>query len=595
MKRIMGYLAVAIVGGLIVGTLALWAVEEGLMDNPFSRLTEAPGKSEMHEGPELEGAPGMLWPAITLEWARDLPTDQGWDPLSDLAERQDAVGYEASLQLARRASTTDPERAEELFRRAQNLLEDATITRELAELLAQTGEPERAAIEYRSLLPAEEAVEALLDLGLSRSAVTTMLGEEGYYGAILDLLEEPPGEPDASFHYGRALYECGEMERALDVFRKLDARGDERGTWWLARTMESLGRVDSALAIYRALGPEGGYRAGMILEDRGLHLDAAESFVSGVEAESVWRGARIFDEEGMDEAALEAYLRVSEMRDSTLWDDAAYRAFLMIGEDDSRGEQLLGILEHRPAWMIRLGREPTFELFPELVPERPDFLLREEVYQQSGRVELASLERRIGERHVGASGMLYLGLEYLQRGEYERAVRWGSELVRERPCPAAYRVAYPRAFEGAVRQYADRHGLDPHLVWAVMREESRFQPQVVSWAGAVGLMQIMPGTGRDIAARLGDSFDAADLRDPETNLRYGTWYLARMLDEYGTVDVALAAYNAGGGNASRWLDSPLGSDPSTFPTAVTFRETRLYITRVADSRAIYDWLYKNEE
>ncbi len=245
--------------------------------------------------------------------------------------------------------------------------------------------------------------------------------------------------------------------------------------------------------------------------------------------------------------------------------------------------------------MVRLGREPDLELFPELVPERPEFLLREAAYRESGRGELAALERRIGERHAGAAEMLYLGLQHLQRGEYERAVRWGSELVRERPCPAAYRVAYPKAFEDSVLEYARMYEVDPYLVWAVMREESRFQPQVVSWAGAVGLMQIMPGTGRDIAGRLGDSFDVADLRDAETNLRYGTWYLGRMLDEYGTVDAALAAYNAGGGNAARWLDSPLGSDPSTFPTAVTFRETRLYITRVADSRAIYDWLYTDGE
>lgn len=116
-------------------------------------------------------------------------------------------------------------------------------------------------------------------------------------------------------------------------------------------------------------------------------------------------------------------------------------------------------------------------------------------------------------------------------------------------------------YGGAIYRAARRHRLDSLLLAAVVEAESNFNPRVTSPAGAVGLAQVMPHTG--------GSFSAEDLRNPEVNLEIGARYLSRMLDRYqGDLELALAAYNAGPGNVSRYGGVP------------PFRETRTYVRKV---------------
>lgn len=112
-----------------------------------------------------------------------------------------------------------------------------------------------------------------------------------------------------------------------------------------------------------------------------------------------------------------------------------------------------------------------------------------------------------------------------------------------------------------ISELAARHDVDGLLLAALVEVESGFRPDVVSPQGAVGLMQVMPTTG--------SSYGAGDLMDPETNLTVGTRYFADLLDRYGgSLDLALAAYNAGPGNVARYGGIP------------PFRETRRYVDRV---------------
>ena len=597
------YLSIVLIAGLLFGSLALFLVARGTIDNPFEADApvesgedipgEVPREPTDPDGPDLEGVPGVLWPAVTLEWALDAaPESRALDALAELAERKDAVGYSALVQLAEVLADEDIEDAliEENLRRALDLHYTEEVHRRLADYLLRVDE-EAAVDEYMHLLPDPEVIDILSDSGASKELIGRGLFEGQHWTPLLDFLPDSPDAIENEFYRARALFETGDYASALEEFASLSESDYEGARWWMARSLESTGRTSEALEIYRDLGAEGGYRAGIILESRGERLEAARAFGSALDVQARWRGARIWDEEGLDDLALDLYLEVARESDSTLWDDAAYRAYLMLDDGDPRREDLLDLLRDRPAWMHRLDLEPHFSLRAELIPRVPDFLDRQEAYTDSGRYELAEIERRIGERLIDPGGKLYLALRHLEAGEYERAVRWGSSLVADRPCPAAYRTSFPRAFESLVMEAAAEFSVDPHLIWAVMREESRFRPAVSSWAGAMGLMQVMPDTGREIARNLGEVFDVEDLLDPETNIRFGAYYLRRMLDQYHTSDAALAAYNAGPGNAARWLGSPLGTDPDTFPTAVTFRETRLYITRVMDSKITYDWLY----
>lgn len=148
------------------------------------------------------------------------------------------------------------------------------------------------------------------------------------------------------------------------------------------------------------------------------------------------------------------------------------------------------------------------------------------------------------------------------------------------------RLRYPLRYEAIVTAHAERHDLDPAFLAAVIYAESRFRADARSEAGALGLMQLLPETGRAIAERTGgDRFVVADLLDPEINVRYGSWYLRELLEKYGDRATALAAYHAGQGNVDRWLEQGVG---------VQFPETRAYVDAVLDAVPIYRRAYREE-
>lgn len=141
----------------------------------------------------------------------------------------------------------------------------------------------------------------------------------------------------------------------------------------------------------------------------------------------------------------------------------------------------------------------------------------------------------------------------------------------------------PRAYEWLVVPTARRHGLDPNLLLAVMRVESAYQKHIVSYAGAVGLLQIMPRTGRMIAHALGrDDFTPADLLDPETNLEFGAWYLASLIRRFdGHLPLAIASYNGGPHNVRRWMQESAEATPlDVLLERIPFSQTHRYVRKV---------------
>jgi len=148
------------------------------------------------------------------------------------------------------------------------------------------------------------------------------------------------------------------------------------------------------------------------------------------------------------------------------------------------------------------------------------------------------------------------------------------------------RTRYPLEYEQIVRGHASDRDLDPALLAAVVYVESRFDPNARSEAGALGLMQLLPETAEGIALRTGgDRFVVADLRDPEINVRYGSWYLAQLTGLYGDTRLALAAYHAGQGNVDAWLREGEG---------IAFPETRDYVDEVTRLRGVYARAYPDE-
>ena len=158
--------------------------------------------------------------------------------------------------------------------------------------------------------------------------------------------------------------------------------------------------------------------------------------------------------------------------------------------------------------------------------------------------------------------------------------------------PWILRGLFPLAFEQVVRAEAAARDVDPLLVWAIMREESSFEPQAISLSDAYGLMQLIPSTARWMAQRVGAALGSpAELFDPALNVRLGTAYLRYLLDRYKDVRVAVAAYHAGPGRVDRWRPALATADPELWVERIPIAATRRYVQNVYRSYSFYRWLY----
>jgi soluble lytic murein transglycosylase len=154
-----------------------------------------------------------------------------------------------------------------------------------------------------------------------------------------------------------------------------------------------------------------------------------------------------------------------------------------------------------------------------------------------------------------------------------------------------YALLYPRPFADTIEAAADEFGLEPSLIYAVVRQESLYRTDAESSAGALGLMQLRSGTAGDVARSLGDAAPAeVDRLDPATNVRLGAARLASMLDRFdGHLVPALAAYNAGPAAVDRWLpDAPMDGD--LWLENVPYNETREYVRRVLWHTVVFESL-----
>lgn len=170
----------------------------------------------------------------------------------------------------------------------------------------------------------------------------------------------------------------------------------------------------------------------------------------------------------------------------------------------------------------------------------------------------------------------------------------GAWLEVHHTMPAWYaRLWYPLDYEDAIRTEAARNDLDPALVAAVINTESGFVPDSRSSQGAVGLMQVLPETARFVANGADRPSPSPDrLETPAVNIAYGSRYLRYLIDRYGTVPLALAAYNGGETNLTDWLDEARHSGTSLqVPRDIPFRETREFVSRVLHAEPIYRRAY----
>jgi peptidoglycan lytic transglycosylase len=194
-------------------------------------------------------------------------------------------------------------------------------------------------------------------------------------------------------------------------------------------------------------------------------------------------------------------------------------------------------------------------------------------------------------RQTSARNVHYRGLRYMKRYGYGYL-----RLPLESMPRAFWESLFPLPWSEELQARAAPHELDPYLVAGLIRQESEFNPRARSRAGAIGLMQIMPATGRGLARRLGiPSFSTRELYHPDLSLRLGTFHLKQVFEQYqNELEISLAAYNAGEHRAAKWLQWGDFDEPGKFVETIPFTETRGYVQSVLRNADVYRKLYGDE-
>ena len=153
---------------------------------------------------------------------------------------------------------------------------------------------------------------------------------------------------------------------------------------------------------------------------------------------------------------------------------------------------------------------------------------------------------------------------------------------------------YPKKYSEFVYEYAEEYNVDPLLIFAIIKAESNFNPNVVSSSGAIGLMQLMDATAKETAQKLNLEFvQKSSLYNPELNIRLGTKYFTVLLNKYNdNLQLALTAYNAGIGTLQRWINDGIIEKDGSNIENIPYKETNNYVRKILRDYKIYQNLYK---
>ena len=159
------------------------------------------------------------------------------------------------------------------------------------------------------------------------------------------------------------------------------------------------------------------------------------------------------------------------------------------------------------------------------------------------------------------------------------------------------KIIYPKTYKEIVSIYSQEYGIEENLIFAVIKSESNFEKDVISNKNAVGLMQLLEGTAKEVAENNNIDIDTnntkEELKDAYNNIEIGTCYLSTLIRKYENKELALAAYNAGTGNVDAWIKKGIikndGSDIENIP----YKETNNYVRKILRDYKIYEDLYKN--
>lgn len=157
------------------------------------------------------------------------------------------------------------------------------------------------------------------------------------------------------------------------------------------------------------------------------------------------------------------------------------------------------------------------------------------------------------------------------------------------------RKFYKIEYSGSVQKYSIEYDVDKYLIYAIIKAESNFKVNAESGKSAKGLMQLMSSTAEEISKEVGIDLSSTSLFDADTNINLGTKYISNLLKKYNSLELALAAYNAGSGNVDSWINLGLINSDGSDVEKVPYNETNNYIRKILRDYDIYKELYEGEK
>jgi soluble lytic murein transglycosylase len=454
-----------------------------------------------------------------------------------------------------------------------------------APLLAEAGDRRRAAIAYAHLLPDPQAAQALLHLEHGDALYQTLF-DGGAYALLLKVLPEGV-RPDLR---ARSLYLLGHYRESIPFYQAW-ARENRRGWLGLAWAYWMSGHHRQALAALQHYPqPDGFYALGVMLEALGQTQAAIRAYEQST-AQGIWRAAGLLEREGHPHQALSQYLRIASDAQSP-GPAAAYRAWVLARRLNLPAQEQEAWADLQGGYALLAGKPYTLPQVPSpILPELSQVQIAQAL-EAAGQTSWARGELRYSLLHTqDPAAQLALDEALYQAGAYREAVRWAEQLP---PSRLDLELRYPRPYRSWVEEAAHQEGLDPRLIWAVMRVESRFDPLAESRTGALGLMQFVAPTWQDVARMLHQNPPASPT-DPQAAILYGARYLAWLFQACqawtGLEQLAcvVTAYNGGIGYVLDGLKK--AHNVNDFLRFQPRNEPRHYLELVLGSYAAYQALY----
>jgi soluble lytic murein transglycosylase len=495
------------------------------------------------------------------------------------------------------------------------------------------------------LSPEEHCARALVFFSHKHYSLAGQLLEN-----LLDAHPKPPLRAEARLLLGRVRLAESRWEEARGIFARLwEKDRHPAALYYLGGALVRLDRDGEALGKYRqfaasfpqdSLAHEALWQAGRIAE-RGDQFAQADQFYtqladqypsSPYRDEARWRSGFMAYCRGEDARALEVFAALgSQAADAQLADQGLFwagKAARRLGREEEARRFFQQAADHFPrsyyatraaglgyrpnpsanadsgmaSEYISIFAIPLYQPNPttpsdsSILPE-PLHVRRARALLELGLLDLAQAELpdsgRLALAELAALKALRDRCEALELRQ--RALRLSARIVAHDYGPEELRHAFPRYYFDRVQTAAREAQVDPCLVISVMRQESFFDSGAVSPVGALGLMQIMPQTGQQLARQLGVApFARERLFEPQLSIRMGSHYLAEQVRAFQAgpaphlgLELGLAAYNAGPEAARRWLGRYPHADPDLFVERIPYKETRLYVKRVMRNFAIY--------